>query len=116
MGKYHIRIVGGWCGNRMVIVRDHLAKLLDESGYITKIDQQSIWENYAPPDHADMVLQLIPAFNSEELNSPSLNIRPFLKDIHHIETLEAIFKALGEHYPAATNQPAGVNPFAVQAG
>jgi len=116
MKKFHIRIIGGWCGNRMVMVRDHLATLLEESGYTTKIDQQSIWENYAPPDRADMVLQLIPAFSIEELNCPSINIRPFSKDIHHQETLEAIFKALEEHYPSATNQPAGVNPFAVQAG
>jgi len=116
MGKFHIRIVGGWCGNRMFMVKDHLSDLLTIRGYDVKIDQQSIWENYAPPNHADIVLQLIPAFSPDELNCPCLNIRPFLKDLSHQETLESIFKTLEEHYPSATNQPTGVNPFAFQAG
>ena len=99
MGKFHIRIVAGWCGNQMVIVRDHLFDLISERGYDVKIDLQSIWENNAPPQHADLVLQLIPAFSPEELSKPSLNIRPFLKDLNHQDTVSAVFSALEIHYP-----------------
>ena len=80
MDKFHIRLIGGWCGNRMVMVRDHLSDILTERGYEVKIDQQSIWENYAPPQHVDLVLQLMSAFSETELDPPSLSVRPFLKD------------------------------------
>ena len=99
MGKFHIRLVGGWCGNRMVMVRDHLDQLLSGRGYQVKIDQQSIWENYAPPQHADLVLQLMPAFSPEELDPPSLLVRPFLKDLDHQETLDQVLEAVAAHYP-----------------
>lgn len=102
MKKFHIRIVGGWCGNRMVMIRDNLSELLADRGYQVKLDQQSIWENSAPPLHVDMVLQLISAFGLDELNCPSLNIRPFLKDLDHQETLDNIFKAVEEHYPISS--------------
>jgi hypothetical protein len=110
MKKFHIRIVGGWCGNRMVMIRDNLAELLAERGYDVKLDQQSIWENSSPPLHVDMVLQLISAFSPEELNCPSLNIRPFLKDLNYQETLENIFEAVEEHYPAVFDQTSQQNP------
>jgi len=113
MGKFHIRLVGGWCGNRMVMVRDNLAQLLAERGYEVKIDQQSIWENYAPPQHTDLVLQLMPAFSHEELQPPSLMVRPFLKDLNHKETLEKVFDAVTEYYPQLQE---GTNSAAVQAG
>lgn len=102
MKKFHIRIVGGWCGNRMVMIRDNLTELLADRGYQIKLDQQSIWENSAPPLHVDMVLQLISAFSPDELNCPSLNIRPFLKDLDHHETLANIFRAVEEHYPMSS--------------
>ena len=109
MGKFHIRLVGGWCGNRMVMIRDHLDKLLTESGYEVKIDQQSIWENYAPPQHVDLVLQLMPAFSEEELEPTSLHVRPFLKDLDHSETLDSVFDAVSNLYPQT-------DPAAMQTG
>ncbi len=115
MKKFHIRIVGGWCGNRMVMIRDYLADLLDENGYDVKLDQQSIWENNAPPFFADMVLQLFAAFSADELGGPMLSIRPFLKDLEDPETLVKIFEMLEEHYPVITDLPVGKNPFAVLA-
>ena len=102
MKKFHIRIVGGWCGNRMVIVRDHLHQLLEEKGYSVKIDNQSIWENSSPPEHADLVFQLIPAFQPEELTCPSLHIRPMLKDLNHPGTLENVFQIVAEYYPVSS--------------
>ena len=105
MKKFHIRIIGGWCGNRMVMIRDFLAEMFEVQGYDIKLDQQSIWENNAPPTLVDLVLQLIPAFSSEELNCPSLNIRPFLKDLQHQETLDAIDQTVKEYYPVPAEMP-----------
>ncbi len=98
MGKFHIRLVGGWCGNRMTMVREHLTQLLAEKGYQVKIDEQSIWESYAPPQHVDLVLQLMPAFSPEELTPPSLLVRSFVRDFDHPETLERVLEAVAEYY------------------
>lgn len=87
----------------MVIVRDHLNALLEARGYKFKLDNQSIWENNAPPVNVDLVLQLIPAFSPEELPCPSVPIRPLLKDINHSETLENIFQAMKDYYPEPAN-------------
>jgi hypothetical protein len=89
----------------MVIVRDHLANLLEELGYNVKIDNQSIWENSSPPDHVDLVFQLIPAFKPEELSCPSIHIRPLLKDLNDPETLENVFRIVKEYYPTPTLTP-----------
>jgi hypothetical protein len=105
MDKFHIRIINGWCGNQMVIIRDHLVKFLADRNYIVKIDNQSIWENSSPPNHVDLVFQLLPAFNSEELSCPSLPIRKLLKDFDHQETLENVLRIVEENYPVST----GVN-------
>ena len=113
MGKFHIRLVGGWCGNRMVMVQEHLDTLLIEKGYDVKIDRQSVWESYAPPQHADLILQLMPAFSPDELKPPSLLVHPFLKDLDHQETLERVFEAVALHYPK-TSHPA--KSAAAQAG
>ena len=86
----------------MVIVRDHLAELLEARDYSIKIDNQSIWENSSPPDHVDLVFQLIPAFSPEELSCPSIHIRPLLKDLDHQETLEDVFEIVAKHYPVST--------------
>lgn len=103
MGKFHIRLVGGWCGNRMVMVQQNLDNLLAERGFDVKIDQQSVWESYAPPQHVDLVLQLMPAFSADELEPPSLLVHPFLKDIDHQETIEQVFEAVALHYPNTSN-------------
>lgn len=98
--KFHIRIVNGWCGNRTVIVRDYLERLLEARGYQVKLDNQSVWENSSPPRHVDLVFQLIPAFQPDELTCPSISIRPLLKDLDHSETLENVFDLLASTYPA----------------
>ncbi len=113
MGKFHIRLVGGWCGNRMVMVQQNLDNLLAERGYDVKIDQQSVWENYAPPQHVDLILQLMPAFSPDELQPPSLLVHPFLKDLNHRETLELVFEAVALYYPKTSDPSKSV---AAQAG
>jgi len=102
MGKFHIRLIGGWCGNRMIMVRDHLTELLAKHGFDVKIDQQSIWENYAPPQHVDLILQLMPAFSEDELDPPSFLVRPFLKDLDHPESIGLVLDAVSKHYPQTT--------------
>jgi hypothetical protein len=86
----------------MVIVRDHLNHLLEERGYSVKIDNQSIWENSSPPEHVDLVFQLIPAFKPHELSCPSLHIRQLLKDLDDPETLESVFRIVKETYPVSS--------------
>lgn len=86
----------------MVIVRDHLHALLEARGYAVKIDNQSIWENSSPPEHVDLVFQLIPAFTPSELTCPSLHIRPLLKDLDDQETLENVYRIVEEYYPVST--------------
>ena len=100
MKKFHVRIINGWCGNRMVIIRDHLAGLFESEGYKIKLDNQSIWENSSAPTHVDLVFQLIPAFTEDELNCPSISIRPLLKDLNDPGTLERVFGILEQYYPA----------------
>jgi hypothetical protein len=98
MRKFHIKIVNGWCGNRMVIVRDHLLALLEEHGYHLRIDNQSIWENSSPPVNVDLVFQLIPAFHPEELSCPSISIRPLLKDLNDPDTLQKVIESVKSQY------------------
>jgi len=102
MDRFHIRIINGWCGNRMVIVRDHLDELLKQRGYSVKIDNQSIWENSSPPEHVDLVFQLIPAFDPAELTCPSIQIRQLLKDLNDPETLDNVFRIVEETYPVSS--------------
>ena len=82
----------------MVIVRDHLHDLLEAKGYSVKIDNQSIWENSSAPDHVDLIFQLIPAFKEEELNCPSIHIRPLSTNLNHPETLEKVYQIVAETY------------------
>ncbi|MBI9043280.1 MAG: hypothetical protein JEZ06_02270 [Anaerolineaceae bacterium] len=111
MAKYHIRIVGGWCGNRMVMIKDNLTELLTKAGYDLKVTHQSIWETYTLPPSANMILQLVVAFDDSEVSQPLLNIRPFIRDLDHQPTLKLIFDSLEEHYPEITGLPAGENLF-----
>jgi hypothetical protein len=106
MKKFHIRIVNGWCGNRMIIIRDHLAGILEDEGYEFKLDNQSIWENSSPPTHVDLVFQLIPAFSEAELGCPSISIRPFLKDLNDPKTLDGVLNIVDQFCPKIERMPA----------
>jgi hypothetical protein len=55
----------------------------------------------------------MPAFSPEELQTPSLLVRPFIKDLDHGETLEQVFEAVSKYYPQINNQAV---PIAAQAG
>ncbi len=90
MAAYRVRVVGGWCGNRMVMVTEHLETLFKDAGYHCAVTHHSVWENYALPPKGDLLLQLLPAFTSDEADCPVINIRPFLVDLDHLPTIEKI--------------------------
>jgi len=94
MKKAHIRIVGGWCGNRMAMIQEYLGSLLPARGYSARVDFQSIWESQAVCPTADLILQLIPAFSKDEVHCPLLDIRPMLRDLEHAQTVELILNAV----------------------
>jgi len=92
MQSYHICVIGGWCGNRLIIVAEHLAQLLQEAGYPCRVTHHSVWENYTQPPFADLILQLLPAFTEAEAGCPVINIRPLIGDLNHPETTDRILQ------------------------
>ena len=100
MTNYKITVVGGWCGNRMVIICEHLTHLLEQAGFSCRVVHQSVWENSSPPQTSNLVLQLLPAFTEDETGCPIVNIKPMLLDLDHPETIAKIFGRLRQDYPA----------------
>lgn len=109
MAKYHVRVIGGWCGNRIIMVADHLKALFDEQGFICRVTHQSIWETYALPPAVDLIVQLMPAFTEEEAGCAVLNIRPMIRDLDHEPTLTKILDFLAAQ-PEANPQTAMSKP------
>ncbi len=103
MSKYHVCVVGGSCGNRMIIIADHLADLFLQRGYDCKVTSISVWECFSFPPSADLLLQLLPAYNEEEVECPTINIRPLLQDIDDPDTLNAIYSVIEERTSAQKN-------------
>lgn len=100
MTPYRIVVVGGWCGNRMAIVADHVDGLLRRAGHHCRIQHHSIWENPAPPPAASLVLQLLPAFSEAETGCPVISIRPLLRDLDHAPTIEQVLRQVrADHEP-----------------
>ncbi len=88
--SYRIVVIGGWCGNRLFVVADHLRDLLTEAGFKVRVTTHNIWENYTHPPYSHLVLQLLPAFTQEEVESPLINIRPLLKDLDDPKTIQKV--------------------------
>jgi hypothetical protein len=91
MTKYRVCVIGGWCGNRLAMVVEHLSELLEKAGYPCQVKSHSVWENANQPPVSNLVLQLLPAFTEAETGCPVINIRPFLIDLDHPQTIEKIF-------------------------
>jgi hypothetical protein len=89
---YRIVVVGGWCGNLLYIVADHLQDILTDAGFSFRLTTHSVWNSFTQPPPCDLVLQLLPAFTAEEINCPVINIRRLLVERNHPETLEKVFK------------------------
>ncbi len=104
MSKYRVCVIGGWCGNRLIMVAEHLDELLQKAGYTCQVKSHSIWENYNQPPTSNLVLQLLPAFTEAETGCPVINIRPFLVDLDHPQTMEKIFTQIKGDFSVSIQQ------------
>lgn len=84
----------------MVMIANHLEKVLNDSGYPCYITTHSVWENYTCPPIADLLLQLLPAFNETEVNCPIITVRSLLVDLNHPPTIRKIMEQVQATYPA----------------
>lgn len=89
---YKICVVGGWCGNRMVVVKDNIQNLLSNAGLPVKVTTHSVWENYSTSPVADLILQLLPAYKESETGCPIINVKPFLLDPDDTATTQKILE------------------------
>jgi len=102
MAKYRICVIGGWCGNRLVMVAEHIAELLEKKGLDCQVKSHSVWENYNQPPVSNLILQLLPAFTEAEVGCPVINVRPFLIDIDHPQTIEKILTQIQADFALTT--------------
>lgn len=100
MARYHVCVVGGWCGNRMVMVAEHLETKLSDAGFPSRVTTHSVWDNFSQPPKANLILQLLPAFKETEVGCPVLTVKPLLADVNHPETIEKILGQVRADYPA----------------
>ena len=105
MARFHVRVVGGWCGNRIMQVADYMRELFEQEGWPCRVTHQSIWETYALPPQVDLILQLMPAFTEEEAGCPVILIRPMIRDLDHGPTLEQVTSFMRGQFPAAGEGP-----------
>jgi hypothetical protein len=101
MRRYRVRVVGGWCGNRLMMVTENLAELFKEAGYCCEVTHHSIWQSYTLPPRGDLLLQLLPAFTEAEAACPVIDIKPFLVDLQHPPTTDKIMKQVRADYQGA---------------
>lgn len=101
MHNFHVCVLGGSCGNRMFIIADHLSELFAQKGYDCRVTAISVWECFTFPPTADLLLQLLPAYKDEDVECPTINIRPFLQDINDPATLQAIYSVIEERTACA---------------
>jgi hypothetical protein len=99
MRYFHVRVIGGNCGHKMVVVADHIREVLARTGYECKVSTQSIWETMSMPPAVDIILQLLPAFSEDEGECPILYVKPLLADLDDQETWDNILATIKAHYP-----------------
>ena len=104
MPPYRISVIGGWCGNRLIMVTEHLAEKFEKSGFTCQVKSHSIWDHYSLPPTSSLVLQLMPAYTVADTGCPVINIRPLLLDLDHPATLEKIFAQIKADF-ASEAQP-----------
>ena len=100
MADFRVCVIGGWCGNRMVMVAQYLEGVLSDAGLPSRVVTHSIWDNYTQPPAADLILQLLPAFTQSETGCPVLTIKPMIVDLNHQETIAKILEQVRAGYPA----------------
>ena len=89
--EYKIVVVGGWCGNLLYIVAEHVKERLLKAGFLFDLITKNVWENYSDPPECNLILQLMPAYTKEDTQSPIINIRKLLVDRDDPETMDKIF-------------------------
>lgn len=102
MQKFHVCVLGGSCGNRMVIIAEHLDELFKQRSYDCRVTSISVWECFSFPPSADLLLQLLPAYKAEEVDCPTINIRKLIQDMDDEETLATIFLEIEKHTQGAS--------------
>lgn len=94
MQKFHVCVLGGSCGNRMVIIAEHLYELFKQRSYDCRVTSISVCECFSFPPSADLLLQLLPAYKVEEVDCPTINIRKLIQNMDDEETLALIFREI----------------------
>ncbi len=84
-------VVGGWCGNLLFIVAEHIKERLQNAGFSFSLTTKNVWENYSVPPACDLILQLMPAYSKQDTDSPIINIRRLLVERDDPETMKLIF-------------------------
>lgn len=87
---YHIVLIGGWCGNLIYVVAEGLRELLEKNALQGEITTHSVYGSFNPPPDCKLILQLVPAFNKDEVKCPIINVRPLLVDSNHETTINAV--------------------------
>lgn len=105
MQKFHVCVLGGSCGNRMVMIAEHLDELFKQHSYDCRVTSISVWECFSFPPSADLLLQLLPAYKAGEVDCPTINIRKLIQDIDDHDTLELIFNELEKHVRGISQVP-----------
>lgn len=96
--NYKIFVIGGWCGNLLFIVADHLRNVIMSAGYSVQLKTHSVWENYTQPPSCQLILQLLPAFSEEEVDCPVINIRRLLVERDHAETIQKVLSQIASDH------------------
>lgn len=104
MNRFKICVVGGHCGVRMMVVAEHVQDLLRNAGYDCHVTHQGLWDHPTLPRHANLILELLPAFTEAEAGCPVINIRPLLGDLDHPQILNRVLKKMQAIYPPATDR------------
>ena len=99
MKTYRVCVIGGWCGNRMFMVAEHLGQKLADAGYPCSMRTFNAWENYTQPPAADLILQLLPAFSEAETGCPVLNTKPLRADLDDSNTIIRVLEQVRAGYP-----------------
>lgn len=100
LNDYRVCVIGGWCGNRMLMVAERFTQLFEQTGLACKVSHHSVWDNYSAPPAANLVLQLLPAFTEAETGCPVINIKPMLVDLDDPDTLDRVLQQVRADLPA----------------
>jgi hypothetical protein len=92
MSKFKVCVVGGHCGNRVMIVAEQLTELFEKKGIDCQVITHLAAGEYGFPPRSNLILQLLPAFTKEEAGVPVINIKPLIGDPAHPPTIEKILK------------------------